>query len=329
MYDMLTVCVCFQSSTFPTVGLSVWKVWVSHLLAPRSCLLLRQRSPPWNDLPQRCLLLWVLQWRHCRIRKAGELQEENHRMVSEGFQGRHFLSLIVFVHVVLQIRSEKPIFSSNPELDNLVNWYYTKIFTYFLEIVSLSNQSWCYPQMIQAIQVLRFHLLELEKVCLMLFVDAKRNENLRCCCICWPCSCVSEGARPLRQLLSSLHHLSEGQNAYRSHPRWTRGRVQVRHGGLYRLLFQPIRAGKTVCYASLFPHLRIPNHSFSVLLTSLVSAGRTCHGCESQMNVPRLLWERRAPAACPRSAQQTTAVTQVCTQMARTVLKNTIVGHVS
>ncbi|KAF3848063.1 hypothetical protein F7725_021091 [Dissostichus mawsoni] len=36
-----------------------------------------------------------------------------------------------------QIRSEKPIFSSNPELDNL---------------------------MIQAIQVLRFHLLELEKV---------------------------------------------------------------------------------------------------------------------------------------------------------------------
>ncbi|XP_053170949.1 homeobox protein Meis1-like, partial [Scomber japonicus] len=36
-----------------------------------------------------------------------------------------------------QIRSEKPLFSSNPELDNL---------------------------MIQAIQVLRFHLLELEKV---------------------------------------------------------------------------------------------------------------------------------------------------------------------
>lgn len=36
-----------------------------------------------------------------------------------------------------QIRAEKPLFSSNPELDNL---------------------------MIQAIQVLRFHLLELEKV---------------------------------------------------------------------------------------------------------------------------------------------------------------------
>lgn len=70
------------------------------------------------------------------------------------------------------------------------------------------------------------------------------------------------------------------------------------------------------CYASTFPHLGIPHHSFSVLLTSLASTGRTRHGCESQMNVPRLLWERRAPAACPRSAQQTTAVTQVCGQMA-------------
>lgn len=53
-----------------------------------------------------------------------------------------------------------------------------------------------------------------------------------------------------------------------------------------------------------------PSPSFSTS-NSPVSAGRTRHGCESRMNVPRLPWERRAPAACPRSAQQTTAATRV------------------
>lgn len=66
----------------------------------------------------------------------------------------------------------------------------------------------------------------------------------------------------------------------------------------------------------------IPHHPISIVLTSLVSAGRTRHGCESQTSAPRLLWERRAPAACPRSARQTTAVTQVRAQMARKALRN-------
>lgn len=174
MYAMLTVCVCvfvcacvcFQSSPVPTAGLSVWKVRASHLLASRPCLLLCQLSPPRNDLPQRRLLLWVLQRRHRCIREAGKLQEENHKRVSEGLQGPDHLILIVFVHVVLQIRSEKPIFSSNPELDNLASWYYTKIWSHVLVgDFTLNNHMCCSPQMIQAIQVLRFHLLELEKVC--------------------------------------------------------------------------------------------------------------------------------------------------------------------
>lgn len=67
----------------------------------------------------------------------------------------------------------------------------------------------------------------------------------------------------------------------------------------------------------LFPRRPIP-----ALLTSVVSAGRTRRGYESRMNVQRLLWERRAPAACPRSAQQTTAATRVRAQTARKGLKN-------
>lgn len=59
-----------------------------------------------------------------------------------------------------------------------------------------------------------------------------------------------------------------------------------------------------------------PRPPRSVAVTSPVSAGRTRHGCESQMNVPRLPWERRAPAACPRSARRTTAATQVRAQTA-------------
>ncbi|KAL0602988.1 Homeobox protein Meis2, partial [Plecturocebus cupreus] len=70
-----------------------------------------------------------------------------------------------------QVRAEKPLFSSNPELDNLPNFLTTihphatrnpktrppshKRLTPFPEL---------FFQMIQAIQVLRFHLLELEKV---------------------------------------------------------------------------------------------------------------------------------------------------------------------
>ncbi|KTF94627.1 hypothetical protein cypCar_00039534 [Cyprinus carpio] len=49
-----------------------------------------------------------------------------------------------------QVRAEKPLFSSNPELDNLRR--------------HTANDVRFSLQMIQAIQVLRFHLLELEKV---------------------------------------------------------------------------------------------------------------------------------------------------------------------
>eukprot|EP00072_Mus_musculus_P075746 XP_017177509.1 PREDICTED: homeobox protein Meis3 isoform X9 [Mus musculus] len=58
-----------------------------------------------------------------------------------------------------QIRSERPLFSSNPELDNLNSrWSETES---QLCHSSFMNQG---AKMVQAIQVLRFHLLELEKV---------------------------------------------------------------------------------------------------------------------------------------------------------------------
>lgn len=64
---------------------------------------------------------------------------------------------------VSQIRSEKPIFSTNPELDNLV-MKHTDITLILHMHCGICIDKFCSPQMIQAIQVLRFHLLELEKV---------------------------------------------------------------------------------------------------------------------------------------------------------------------
>jgi hypothetical protein len=74
-------------------------------------------------------------------------------------------------------------------------------------------------QMIQAIQVLRFHLLELEKVrasCL----PHPASHPLSLCTPApapgWPPQYpgAPSGPRPVRQLLSPLHHLPQGKNAH-------------------------------------------------------------------------------------------------------------------
>lgn len=72
-----------------------------------------------------------------------------------------------------------------------------------------------------------------------------------------------------------------------------------------------------------------PRHSAPMPLTSLASPGRMRRGCESQMNAPRLPWERRAPAACPRSAQRITAVTQVRARAARKGLQNKVFRQIT